>query len=403
LTSTPDPRAIIESLGLVPVINAAGFPSRLGGATLAPAVRAAMDAAAQHFVPITEMQERASALIAGVTGSEAGCVASGGAACLTLAAAACMTGDDPAAIDRLPDTTGLKGEIVVHRAHRNAFDHAIRVSGARFVEFGYVGVASGVGAYRWQLEAAITEKTTAVFYPGAVTQFVLPLRDVIEVAHAHDIPVIVDAAGTMPPVSNLKRFIAEGADLVAFSGGKLVRGPSASGFLAGRRDLIRAATVQHQDAFVHPDVWRPPFGEPGSNRLTEPPHQGLGRVLKVGREEIAGLMVALEAFAKRDHDADQRGWRSMCEQVATGLRPVNWNGVKITMVEAPWINVLITFPDRAYAARTVRALEAGRPRVFVAANRISNAEIAIMPHNLTEQDVPDLIGRLREAITASAA
>jgi hypothetical protein len=93
----------------------------------------------------------------------------------------------------------------------------------------------------------------------------------------------------------------------------------------------------------------------------------------------------------------------MCEQVATGLRPVNWNGVKITMVEAPWINVLITFPDRAYAARTVRALEAGRPRVFVAANRISNAEIAIMPHNLTEQDVPDLIGRLREAITASAA
>lgn len=180
MTSTPDPRAIIESLGLVPVINAAGFPSRLGGATLAPAVRAAMDAAAQHFVPITEMQERASALIAGVTGSEAGCVASGGAACLTLAAAACMTGDDPAAIDRLPDTTGLKGEIVVHRAHRNAFDHAIRVSGARFVEFGYLGVASGVGAYRWQLEAAITEKTAAVFYPGAVTQFVLPLRDVID-------------------------------------------------------------------------------------------------------------------------------------------------------------------------------------------------------------------------------
>src|SRR5262249_34161064 len=146
-------RAILESLGLVPVINAAGYPSRLGGATLSPAVRAAMNAAAQHFVPIAEMQERASSLISAATGAGAGCVAAGGAACLTLAAAACIAGDDPAAIDRLPDTTGLRSEIVVHRAHRNAFDHAIRVAGARFVEFGYSGVASGVGAYRWQLEA----------------------------------------------------------------------------------------------------------------------------------------------------------------------------------------------------------------------------------------------------------
>jgi L-seryl-tRNA(Ser) seleniumtransferase len=362
-----------------------------------------MNAAAQHFVPITEMQERASALIARATGAEAGCIASGGAACLTLAAAACITGDDPAAIDLLPDTTSLKNEIVVHRAHRNAFDHAIRLSGARFVEFGYVGVASGVGAYRWQLEAAISEKTVAVFYPGAVTAFVLPLSDVAEIAHAKDVPVIVDAAGTMPPHTNLTRFISEGADLVAFSGGKLIRGPSASGFLAGRVDLVRAATLQQQDAYVHPDVWRPPFGEAPKVRQKEPPHQGLGRVLKVGREEIAGLMVALDEFVKRDHDAEQRGWRRICERVFVGLEPMAEKRVKVTMLEAPWVHVLIAFPDRAYAARTVRALEGGKPRVFVAANRISHAEISVVPQNVSETEVPILVSRLCGAVAESAA
>jgi L-seryl-tRNA(Ser) seleniumtransferase len=160
---TADSGAILESLGLIPVINAAGFPSRLGGASLSPVVRAAMDAAAQNFIRIAEMEVRASEIIA-----EAGLVASGGAACLTLAAA-CITGDDPAAIDRLPDRTGLRNEVVVHRTHRNPFDHAIRVPGARFVEFGYLGVPAGVGAYRWQLDAAITEKTAAVFYLGQPT------------------------------------------------------------------------------------------------------------------------------------------------------------------------------------------------------------------------------------------
>jgi len=399
---TADSRAILESLGLVPVINAAGFPSRLGGASLSPAVRAAMDAAAQYFIPIAEMQARASEIIAEATGAEAGLVASGGAACLTLAAAACITGDDPAAIDRLPDTTGLRNEIVVHRAHRNPFDHAIRISGARFVEFGYLGMPAGVGAYRWQLDAAITDKTAAVFYFGQPTSYVLPIGEVVEVAHGRGVPVIVDAAGAMPPAKNLRRFIAEGADLVAFSGGKLVRGPAASGFLAGCRRLIRAATIQHQDAFVHPDVYEPPFAEPGANRPAEPPHQGLGRVLKVGREEIAGLMVALQAFVRRDHTAEQRGWEKMSEAIAADLRTIKVKGISITTPAAPWVHVVITFPDRAHAARTAVTLQIGRPRVFLAAHRISNAELVVIPQNLNEEDVPVLITRLREAIEGAA-
>jgi seryl-tRNA(Sec) selenium transferase len=143
------------------------------------------------------------------------------------------------------------------------------------------------------------------------------------------------------------RFIAEGADLVAFSGGKLVRGPAASGFLAGRRRLIRAATIQHRDAFVHPDVYQPPFAELGANRSTEPPHQGLGRVLKVGREEIAGLMVALQAFVRRDHAAEQRGWEKMSETIAADLRTLNAKGVSVATPTAPWVHVVIAFPDRS--------------------------------------------------------
>jgi D-glucosaminate-6-phosphate ammonia-lyase len=395
---TADSRAILESLGLVPVINAAGFPTRLGGATLSHAVRAAMDAAAQNFIPVAEMQARASEIIAEVTGAEAGLVASGGAACLTLAAAACITGDDHAAIDRLPDTTGLRNEIAVHRAHRNPFDHAIRVSGARFVEFGYLGVPAGVGAYRRQLDAAITDKTAAVFYFGQPTAYVLPLAGVVEVARARGVPVIVDAAGTMPPVSNLRRFIAEGADLVAFSGGKLVRGPAASGFLAGSRRLIRAATIQQQDAFVHPDVYKSPFAEPASNYPEEPPHQGLGRVLKVGREEIAGLMVALQAFVRRDHATEQRGWEKMSDAIAAELRTIKVDGVSVTTSVVPWVHVVITFPDRAHAARTAVALQSRHPRVFLAAHRLSNAELVVIPQSLNEEDVPVLIARLRESI-----
>ena len=198
------------------------------------------------------------------------------------------------------------------------------------------------------------------------------------------------------------RFIAEGADLVAFSGGKLVRGPAASGFLAGRRSLIRAATIQHQDAFVHPDVYQPPFADLAANRSTEPPHQGLGRVLKVGREEIAGLMVALQAFARRDHAAEQRGWEKMSETIAADLRTINAKGLSVTTPTAPSVHVVINFPDRAHAARTASALQSGRPRVFVAAHRLSNAELVVIPQNLHEEDVPVLITRLREAIESAA-
>src|SRR5688572_6045669 len=231
---TNEDHELLASMGLRPVINAAGYPSRLGGTYLAPAVVAAMAAAARTFVPIAEMQARASELIAGLTGAEAGCVASGADACLTLAAAAAMTGDDFAAMDRLPDTSGLRNEIVVHRAHRNAFDHALRVAGARLVEFGYLGPPSGVGAYDWQMHAAFSDQTTAAFYIDSPMESVIPFETFADIAHRHSVPVIVDAAPTPLPPANFRRWLEQGADLVAYAGGKFVGGPAASGFLAGR-------------------------------------------------------------------------------------------------------------------------------------------------------------------------
>jgi L-seryl-tRNA(Ser) seleniumtransferase len=211
-------RAILESLGLQPVINALGPASQLGCATLSDEVRAAMNAAAQHYIPISEMQERASRAIATSTGAQAGCAASGGDACLSLAAAACIAGEDPAAMDRLPDTYGLRNEIVVHRAQRNPFDHALRAVGARFVEFGYVGQGSGVGAYRWQLDAAINDNTAAIFYVGGPRQpNVLPFDEIVEVARARRVPVIVDGAAM--DIQGIRDLIARGADLIATSPG----------------------------------------------------------------------------------------------------------------------------------------------------------------------------------------
>jgi L-seryl-tRNA(Ser) seleniumtransferase len=396
---TNDDHELLAAMGLRPVINAAGHPSRLGGTYLAPSVVAAMAAAARTFVPIAEMQARASDLIASLTGAEAGCVASGADACLTLAAAACMTGDDFAAMDRLPDTTGLRNEIVVHRAHRNPFDHALRIAGARLVEFGYLGPPSGVGAYHWQMNAAFNERTAASFYLDSPMGSVIDFETFVEISHRHGVPVIVDAAPTPLPPSNLRRWIELDADLVAFAGGKFVGGPAASGFLAGRRDLVRAATMQQQDAFVHPEVFAPPFGatEPGPH---EPPHQGLGRVLKVGREELAGLMAAIQLCASRDYDEERRQRITISERLMEAIHRRNFAGVR-TKSEDPSSALTVAFATAQHAAQTVRTLQEGSPRVFVLTTRISEREILVLPHCVRPNEIAPLEERLLSSIAAA--
>ena len=248
---------IYGKLGVKRRINAAGTLTRLGGSLMAPEVLDAMRAAAQGSVDIGELQSAASRIIAKATGAEAGLVTSGASAALTLAAAACLAGYDIARMARLPDTRDMPNEIVMIRTHRNAYDHALRAAGAAIVDIGHNdrGTGAGVrGIEAWEIEAALGPRTAAFAF-SATPETKHDLPAVVAVCRKHGVPVIVDAAAQLPPVANLRAFVADGADLVAFSGGKAIGGPQASGILAGRRDLIASALLQQLDMDVVPERW----------------------------------------------------------------------------------------------------------------------------------------------------
>lgn len=389
----------IARLGLTPVINANGAASRLGGNLLSAAAREAMIEAGQCFIPLNELQARASETIARVTGAEAGCVASGAAACLFLATAACMAGDDVAAMDRLPSTEGLRNEIVMHRAHRNPYDHALRATGARLVEVGYLGASSSPGTCGWELEQAITDRTCALFYVAAgASNEVLPLATVAEVAHRHGLPVIVDAAGALPPAGNLTRFIRDGADLIAFSGGKGIGGPAGSGFLAGRRELVLSATLQQQDMYIHPALWAGPFGAAAPRFSEQPARQGLGRMLKVGREEIAGLIAALEEYVGRDHAAEQARTLALATAIAAGLDGMaGATSSLVTPPETTWAHVVVDFArdgGAARAAEVAHRLREGSPRIFCLDAWIDRGVLILQTTTLREREVDVLVRRV---------
>jgi D-glucosaminate-6-phosphate ammonia-lyase len=283
---------IYERLGIRPLINARGTHTRLGGSIMAPEVLAAMQEAAGAYILLDELQAKASAVIARATGAEAGMVTGGAEAGLLLATAGILAGTDPIKIERLPDTTGMKNEAIIHRAHRNGYDHALRSAGAKVVEVGY-----GHGTIPYQLEAAFTEQTALVEYLASpwASRGALPLAQTCEIAHKHGVPVLVDAAAMLPPAENLTRFIAEGADLVTFSGGKGLRGPQSSGILAGRADLIRAALAN------------------GS------PNHSVGRAAKAAKEDIVGLIVALERYMALDHAAELARWEAQADYMLERL------------------------------------------------------------------------------------
>lgn len=334
---------IYERFGIRPIINARGTHTRLGGSLMPPEVLDAMREAGGAYVVLDELQDKASELIARATGAEAGLVTGGAAAGLLLGTAACVAGDNPAWIEQLPDTSGLpKTEVVVHRAHRNGYDHSVRAAGVRLVEAGY-----GHRTLPYQLDAALSERTAAVLYvmsPWA-SRGALPLRETCEIAHRYGVPVMVDAAAMLPPAENLRRFIAEGADLVTFSGGKALHGPQSSGILAGRANLIRAA------------------------RMNGSPNHSIGREAKAAKEDIAGLMVALELYLSRDHEADLRHWFDQANYIVERLGTLP--GMTATCLYdgrehlTPRVEVLFDPEGGIDAHELVVALENSDPRIFL--------------------------------------
>ena len=370
-TQIPD---IYRRIGVRTVINGSGAATLVGGSLMRPETAAAMVEASQAFIVLEELNAKVGEKIAAITGAEAGLVTSGSWAAMALAAAACITGTDPEKIAKLPNTEGMANEVVLHRSHRLHYDQAYRAAGGKIVEVGLPYATAP-----WELERAITARTVAVAFhdspntgPG-----VLPFATVVEIAHAKGVPVIVDAASTLPPIDHLRRWIRWGADLVIYSGGKGIRGPQDSGMLAGRADLIAAAA------------------------LNGPPHAAVGRGMKVSKEAMAGLWVAIDQFLETDHEA----------QLAIHVAQGNALNEMLTartdckvVMEAEWEEwpapVLRIWPrPEGWNPQTVRdALFAGNPAISI---NVERGGLMINTHCLQQGDVEILIDRLSEELNAA--
>lgn len=387
-----------ENLGVRRRINAAGALTRLGGAVMAPEVMAAMAAAARASVDIGELQDAASTRIAEATGADAGLVTTGAAAALTLAAAASIARWDVARMAALPHAEGFPRDILIPRTHRTGYAHALAASGARLVDIGHNdrGTGAGVrGLETWEIETALTPSVVAMAFSVNATSIV-DLPTAIAVCRANGIPLIVDAAAQLPPKENLRRFIAMGVDLVAFSGGKALGGPQASGILAGRRDLVASALLQQLDMDVAPETWVPPRLVDRAN-LRGVPHHGIGRGFKAGKEEIVGLLAALDRFVKADDAADNAALEARLKKIATALA-----GLDVTLVPAQQTGRVPVLEIAIADALVVSArLQRGDPPVHLSERHATRGVLTLDPQVLLPEHDAPLAAALRAVLTAS--
>lgn len=394
-----------EDLGLKPIINASGTVTRLGGAPMPEAVLEAFCWAARETVRLDQLQAAASREIAAATGAEAGLVTSGASAALMLGAAAILTGYDLGRMEQLPDSTGFPNQFVVAREQRNGYDHAVRAAGARLVEVGFNELNAGSGVRRaeaWEFEAAFGSATAGVLYVHDVHARP-PLADVVARAHAHGLPVLIDAAAELPPRSNLRDLVASGADLVAFSGGKAIRGPQATGILCGRRELIGAAAVQMLDMDDHFELWDPPEELIDRTRLGGIPRHGIGRALKVSKEQIVALLTALRLFASGAYDSELNDMRRRLERVSTSLEGLPICSRMLAPPDgqsAPVLEIALNEASLGRSALEVcRRLRRGDPAVQVGHGKLSEGKLVIHPLHLNDERTEVLIQRLREELS----
>src|SRR5471032_1170320 len=375
-----------ENLGVRRRINAAGALTRLGGAVMAPEVVAAMAAASRASVDIGELQDAASTRIAAATGAEAGLVTTGAAAALTLAAAASIARWDVAKMAALPHADGFPHDILIPRTHRTGYAHALAASGARLVDIGHNdrGTGAGVrGLEAWEIETALTPSVVAMAFSVNATSIV-DLPTAIAVCRANGVPLIVDAAAQLPPKENLGRFIAMGVDLVAFSGGKALGGPQASGILAGRRDLVASALLQQLDMDVAPETWIPPKLIDRAN-LRGVPHHGIGRGFKAGKEEIVGLLTALDRFVNADDGKTNAALEARLKAIAAVLDGLDVKLVPASVTRRTPVLEIAVADALAMSAR----LQRGDPPVHLSERHSARGLLTLDPQVLLpEHDVP---------------
>ncbi|HTV96762.1 MAG TPA: hypothetical protein VME42_12190 [Steroidobacteraceae bacterium] len=394
---------IIGRLQLSRVINATGTVTRLGASALDSQVIAAMGAAAQLSVDMAQLQAGASQIIAQCTGAEAGVVTAGAMAGLLAGTAACLAGFDPIKMARLPDTEGMRNEFIVARSHRNSYDHGVRAAGARLVEVGLPDRLTACGVRdteAWEIASAIGERTAGILYLARADSRPA-LEEVVRVAHAGGVPVLVDAAAELPPASNLRRFIEAGADLVVFSGGKGVGGPSASGILCGRRHLVASALLQQLDLdYLYAD-WEPPAVLIDKREFPGVPRHGIARSCKVGKEQIVGLLSALLRFTQEGDIERNRRFAAVAGALCDALGEVP--GLKVrTIADAAHADMPLVAVDIAPGAAALAArLRAATPSIHVDATNADAGTLVLVPTCLRIDDAEIIAAAFAAALGKS--
>ena len=364
---------VYEELGVKPVINAAGQMTLLGGSVLSPKVIRAMEEANRSYVDMKALQDRSGQIIAELLGAEAAYVTPGCCAALALGTSACMTGSDPGRIERVPDVTGMRHQVIIQGALRYAYDRCLTVPGAKLVQVG-----DATGSDLAQIEEAIGDRTAAIAYLAPSRgDGVVPLEEIICLGKQRGVPIIVDAAAQVYPVENLGKYTAMGADLVCY-GAKYFGAPNSSGILSGRKDLVEAAALQSFIGFE-------------SN-----PFRGIGRPMKLDRQEIIAVVVALREWMAMDHrarfDIYERRVKSLREKLA-GVPHI-----EMAPQGSPVSGLRIGLDEKALgktATEIARALREGEPSIWV---RAQGEAITLSAAPMRDDDVPVIADRLQQVL-----
>jgi L-seryl-tRNA(Ser) seleniumtransferase len=363
------PRDVYQELGIRPLINAAGTYTYLSASLMPRPVVEAIESASRRYVNLNELQAAVGKKISALLGCEAALVTAGAASALTMGTAACVAGKDRDKIARLPDTAGMKNEVIIPKGHRNGYDHAIRNVGVKLVEADTAGDVARLAGERTAMMA---------YFNTHGVDGKIKVDDYAALGKKLGIPTLIDAAADIPPVENYTRFLKMGFDLAVFSGGKVLRGPQCSGMLLGRKDLVEAAAANNN-----------------------PQTDAVGRTNKVGKEEIVGLWAALEHFVKQDPATMWKEWERRCATIASQVATVA--GVKAeTFVPSPANAVphLKVAWDGAVVGVTpgeaVKRLHDGEPRIEVRATLADGLEIGVW---MLEPGEDEIVGRrLREVL-----
>jgi uncharacterized pyridoxal phosphate-dependent enzyme len=329
-------RDYFKELGVRPFINAAGTYTAMTASLMPREVMDAINYASEHYVMLEELQEKVGERIASLVQSEGAMVTAGAASALTLGTAAVLTGSDRQKVVNLPNLDGMKSEVIIQKSHRFGYDHAVRNCGVQLVEV----------ETREELERAVNEKTAMMLFYNA-NNFVGQIKDeeFAQLGKKHGIPTFNDCAADVPPVENLWKYTKMGFDIVAFSGGKGICGPQSAGLLLGRSDLIAAARLN---------------GPPNSNSI--------GRGMKVNKEELLGMMVALEQYVKRDHAKERLEFDKRAETIRKAAAGVSGVTAEVFVPEVanhvPHVRITWDAASRGITAEdVVKALREGEPSI----------------------------------------